>query len=234
MLSLAFFSFKPTEEKIMRFWLFTLFSISSLLTMSVYANSDFISTRPTHYLQTYHDFNGDQHGDFTGDPVIVLEDGSYWKIHPTQTNDFKSWVQTDEVEVQLRTSWYCCKREHKFKLYNRNRDEYIKVMFVGYPTPPLHIDGTDTYLAESYTQAYEVPGLEEGDPSRIRHKQIKKYKKDIRLSDGRVFTVTDPRKFESFRTGAKVYVGANPSSHIKDNFFLIHGTEREAIWTWVE
>ncbi|MEM1282834.1 MAG: hypothetical protein AAGG81_04695, partial [Chlamydiota bacterium] len=175
-------------------------------------------------------FQGDSHGDFRGDYVAVLSDGSQWKVHPDQPEKFQGWNVGDRIHVEVRTSFYWFKREHKFHLYNHNNGEYIKVMLVDYGDQPLVvIDATKPVATDSYT----VPIIRtdsNGNIYVVGHREVPcSYQSYVTISDGSVWTIS--KEFSKFKYGRKVYVGYNESS-VSIDPLLISGIEREASWVW--
>lgn len=175
-------------------------------------------------------FQGDSHGDFAGDLVAVLNDGSQWKVHPDNPEQFLHWNVGDTVHIAVRTSWYWFKREHKFHLVNHNNGQVVKVMLVKHSDVPLMIvDATKPMATDSYTvPVYSTDS--NGNLYVSGYRQVPcDYRSQITLSDGSVWIIR--KKFSSFKYGRKVYVGYNESS-VAIKPFLISGIEREASWTW--
>lgn len=107
------------------------------------------------FLETAEPYNGDRSGRFVGDPLATLSDGSQWKVHPDNKKRFFDWQQGDKVYILPRTSFYWFKREHKFKMYNATKDQYIKVMFIRYPSHARYIQAAEKFLADSRYEPYE-------------------------------------------------------------------------------
>lgn len=174
-------------------------------------------------IESVYKFEGDKHGDFKGDFVTVLSDGSRWKIHPQDSYKYRKWSTGSPVHIAKRTSYYYFKREHKFELVNLTNNETVRAMLVQYPPTPLFI-------------AY-IEQIESGVPFRTYSKgnQIVKTKYSTRsetflhLSDGTIWKI-NPYPFlweEGAHAGAYVYVSFNKDGTGFD-YFLITDLEREA------
>jgi|GEM_PF-2601042 len=182
-------------------------------------------------------FHGDRHGEFRGDDVAILSDGSGWKVHPDSMARYRMWGLGDIVRIALRTDWYWFSRQHHFLLVNESRGDSVKVMLAQHKTYPLTIVGIDCYY-KSQRPVYQTTshnffdsdgkmttgtsstfvGYEPCDP---RHVLI--------LSDGSVWVIKD--KFSDFQIGTKVYLGAQGQPGRFYDFVIISGDEREATWT---
>lgn len=175
-------------------------------------------------------FQGDSHGDFRGDLVAILSDGSQWKVHPDNPEKFRRWNMGDRIHVAVRTSFYWFKREHKFHLYNHENGECVKAMLVNYGEAPLVIvDATKPTATDSVTVPIYATDAN-GNLYVVGYKDVPcTYRSYVTLSDGSVWQIG--KNFSSFTYGRKVYVGYNESSTAFKPF-LISGTEREAGWTW--
>lgn len=173
-------------------------------------------------------FDGDQHGDFKNDIVAYLGDGSAWKVHPTESEIFSQWNINDVVHVGVRTSYYYFKREHKFELVNHSRNETVKAMLVQHSVePPLTLVFAEIYLENSTVIPYTSYD-HQGRPQ-TNYTISNSYAKKITLSDGSIWVLRNG--YNEFFIGDRIYVGVNASKS-GFNFFLIKGSEREAIWTW--
>lgn len=182
-------------------------------------------------------FRGDIHGEFVGDDVTILSDGSAWKVHPDSIATYRSWNLGDIVHIAVRTDWYWFKREHKFLLYNHNRAESIKVMLAQHKMIPLKIVSTDTYYKSQ--RAVFIPQTVyttdvHGNNVSETHTQFSHYepsnpRKVIALSDGSVWVIKD--NLNEFQLGMNVYVGAQGQPEKFYDFVMISGKEREAEWT---
>lgn len=157
----------------------------------------------------------DAQGDFKGDTILRLNDGSAWKVHPTQTQKANKWYMGDNVHVTVRTSHYFFKREHKFLLVNDNLKESVKVMLFDYGPYARYVVDT------SYPAAAE---LEEESEENLGNKYGQL---NLHISDGSVWTIK--KDFDSFDIGTSVYYGCKEE---KDDVqpFLIRGLQREATW----
>lgn len=169
-------------------------------------------------------FKGDSHGDFKGDIVLCLSDGSRWKAHPEERAQATDWNIGASVSISPRTEFYFFKREHKLLLNNLNTGESIKAMLILYDENPLTISHVSTYTLADYVWEW-VPVW---DVFRGEFTYQYQYTcrpiliKDLILSDGTEWTVR--KHLDSFVKGAKVYVGTDPRP------FIITGREREAVW----
>ncbi len=178
---------------------------------TTFAHSQEDFRRTLQYYVGLSSFIGDKHGDFKGDPVAVLSDGSAWKIHPKDSEKFSKWLANEILRPEARTSFYLLKREHKFRLYNHMRNESVRAMLAQYPTYPLMVIESETYNA--------------GRPE-----------KRVVLNDGTVWRIR--KNFNHFNIGTTVHLGCNYET-TRDGmelhrFFLISGIEREAVFEFVE
>lgn len=183
-------------------------------------------------------FRGDRHGEFKGDYVAALSDGSAWKIHPSDREMYERWDVYDIIRVKARTDFYWFTREHKFYLYNQTRDESVKAMLIqhkGY-FHQLRIVSTETYakfirsvavetrVLDNLTGKYKTVITYENEPSQLR--------KIIRLTDDSYWVIKDQDKFDLFTLERPVFIGAQGSSTNFYDFVLIVGDEREADWAF--
>lgn len=183
-------------------------------------------------------FNGDRHGEFWGNPVAILSDGSAWKVHPQSMETFKTWQAGDIIHVGVRTDWYWFKREHKFLMYNHTRGTTAKVMLVQHKTQPTTIVSTETYY-KSKEPHYIYRTVKKTDPNTgvttYHTEEIFAGYKDsnprkiLFLSDGSIWVIK--ANFNSFQLGMNVFVGAQGVPNKFYDFVMITGTEREAQWT---
>lgn len=182
-------------------------------------------------------FRGDRHGKFSGDDVVVLSDGSAWKVHPKSKATYRRWYLGDRVHVALRTEWYWFKREHKFNLFNHENGESVKVMLVQHKYYPLTIVATDQYH-KSYgpkitpqTEFYsDKNGNLQSQTVWVHTGNVPKdHRKVLVLSDGSTWVIKD--KLNDFQLGMKVFVGAQGVPGRFYDFVLIVGDEREAVCT---
>jgi len=180
---------------------------------------------PVYHQKGSYIFKGDRHNDFSGDPVCVLSDGSAWKIHPEDVEMYNLWSPDDGIHVQVRTSFFWFKREHKFELQNSSRDESVRVMLVQYPSDPLTInDVKNIKKPRLLTTSYKIDG-EVYESSRW----VRVWKTLIYLSDGTTWII-DGGNRTHFKTGDFVYLGQHTQSPQLSYFFIV-GDEREAVWT---
>ena len=184
------------------------------------------------YLFAVNTFRGDKLGEFKGDPVAVLGDGSAWKVHPTEKEKFSKWSIRDTVHIGVRTTFYFFKREHKFEMFNHTRNESVKVMLVQNPQYPLKIVMAETFAKNTY-QAVTTKDIN-GEPVQT-YKPVTMYEKKLVMQDGSLWLIKSNEKNngEAFGMGCTVYLGINREN---DSYktLLITGLEREAIWTWAK
>lgn len=176
-------------------------------------------------------FQGDDQGDFINDFVLILNDGSAWKVHPDDQNKLNQWKVHDTVHVCARTDHYFFKRQHKFALYNHSLDEPIRVMLVQYPMNSLlvidaQIENCSTdFMPHTYTDPY--------GKTHTYHALKSEYEKKLTLSDGSVWVIKKKKRFKNFCVGDTVMVGVNAGKD-SSSYFLISGIQRDAVWTWAE
>lgn len=175
-------------------------------------------------------FEGDRHGKFEGDLIAILSDGSAWKIHPKDRTMFQDWNIHDVINAEVRTSFYFFKREHKFALYNHNRNESARVMLLQPAQDSPIIIATEVYKAGTKLVPYTWTDGNGFTHTSYYTKDI--YEKKLLLSDNTVWVIKDHKKFDHIVLGQQVYMGINRHK-IGFSFFLISGTEREAKWAWV-
>ena len=208
-------------KKILWFQIFSLFFLAH-----AFASDAKI---PIYALNAVTDFEGDRHGQFRGDLIAILGDGSGWKIHPLDGVKFSRWNAGDAIQVCKRTTKYWFKREHKFELYNHSNQETVRVMLVQYPDNPTYIYSTDTYLAGTKLISYtwvDAQGWMHYD-----YYTVNIYHKILHLSNGTSWLITDKSEFSNYCENDPVYMGYNvKETNISP--FLISGTQREAHWVW--
>ncbi len=217
-------------KKIALFCMLPLFLATNLMANNFYGC-------PDHVLRSiygYYTFAGDRHEDFVGDCVAVLNDGSEWKVHPSDTNKFNLWNINDIVHSRVRTSFYWFKREHKFELFNHSINQTVRVMLVRYPYAALAVTGfqdvevSRELKVRALIDAYgEVICDSYGDPIYESYWLIS-YVTYIYLNDGTVWTVKN--NAGAFNLGSFVYLSANNTADGFKYFFIL-GSEREALWT---
>ncbi len=168
---------------------------------------------PVHYYTNLSEFMGDRHGEFRGDFVVGLSDGSEWKVHPKDQALIGLWREDEIIRPQVRTSFYWFKREHKFELYNHNRKEAIRVMLVEHPHHALKIVRTIKYL-DSVSVYYTYETLPHGGTIAIPH-YTHHFIKDLFLMDGTMVSIRS--NFNHFEVGDTVYIG----TQIDKRMFII-------------
>ena len=169
-------------------------------------------------------FAHDNYGDFVGDMVVVLSDGTEWKSHPTQQEMVATWEVGDFVEIDVRDSFYWFKREHKFCLRNKTQARDLKAMLVSYGHYPLEI----VYASTPYATSFRFKPVYDNEGKEIRREfEPTDYCQDLRLNDGSEFRM----KSREFQSGQRVYRSFHNQ---KGKYFLISGLEREAKWTVVD
>lgn len=222
------------------FFLLCLFVVPALGTAAQPLNPQEVLERATVQIVGVSDFRGDRHGDFAGDLVAHLSDGSQWKVHPTQVEEFSNWQLGDYVHLEVRTSFYWFKREHKFSLYNHSNGDSLKVMLIRLDDYPLWIDyasspyPTSTYqrpIYHSYTYVDQY-GRTITEHQLVGYETVPcSYRKDLFLNDGTYFSIDE--KFKDFNKGRELYMGVNVSDGSYRPFIII-GTQREAKWVWIQ
>jgi hypothetical protein len=170
-------------------------------------------------------FSGDRHGDFRGDKVAILSDGSGWKVHRDSASLYQSWQKGEHVRVMARRDWYWFNREHHFYLYNEDRDESIKVMLVKHKENPLTIVSTHTYFKYWRRIYNQINGQ-----SYYCGTEPAAFRKLLTLSDGSQWVVRD--NFNRYNVGQQVYIGAHGDPDWYYDFLLICLDQREAVWDW--
>ncbi|MDR3624104.1 MAG: hypothetical protein P4L16_03065 [Chlamydiales bacterium] len=184
-----------------------------------------IPLKATIEIERYQLFSGDKHGDFKNDIVVYLTDGSGWKTHPNDKDLLSTWKPGESIHISLRTSYYYFKREHKFLLYNHDRKESVKAMLIDYGPHPLSISSTSgVYFTD--TDTIPITFLDENGEIFTIYELEPIYKKDISLNDGSTCVIY--KHFNAFIPDAQVYIGFNETP---DEFFIITGQEREAVWS---
>lgn len=162
-------------------------------------------------IEAFELYEGDAKGKFRGNTVIILADGSAWKVDPKDCDKVSRWCLDDLVHIGVRTSFFII-RHHKYLIHNHVLNESARVMLVRYPQEYLQIIDAQTYLA---SQEYYY-GLFYG--AYVKNK----YEKRILLNDGSTFVLTRSKDFKYFSVGNKVYVGVN-STKAGFFYYLISG-----------
>lgn len=198
--------------------------------LSFFFLTSFLEADYLQELQECYVFEGDRHGDFQGDFIAVLSDGSAWKIHPGDREMFLRWNLNDVVHAEVRTTFYFFKREHKFALYNHYTNESARVMLLQHAEDSPIIIETQVY--KTGTKIIPITWQDANGNVYITYHYRDIYEKKLYLSDNTVWILQDSKKFDHFNPGRTVYLGVHRH---KDGFsyFLITGTEREAKWSWV-
>lgn len=182
-----------------------------------------------HTLSTTYFCSGDDYGDFVNDYVAVLSDGSAWKVHPGDTEMYGQWANGDIVHVQVRTSFFWFKREHKFELQNFTRNQSVRVMLMQYPTYPLSILTVQyVEMGGSFVDRNTTNAFGETFTERV---WIPKLAADLYLSDGTVWRLQGENIH--FQAGNYVYFSIHREIDKTWNF-LISGKQREAVWQKVD
>lgn len=171
-------------------------------------------------------YEGDKKGDFKYERVVVLDDGSWWKIHGTKEQKLLNWNSDDEIYVGLRHKSYWFKQEHKFQLVNPAKDERIKVMLVNYPEQPLQIISTESYLIG--TELRSMTTYVQGK-SHVSYYYVNRYGKRLFLSDNSIWKIEDENKKDKFSVGKNVYIGTDIKGK-KGAYFFIGGIESKAFF----
>lgn len=179
------------------------------------------------YLNNSYLFDGDRHGRFSGDFVCVLNDGSGWKVHPKDTEKYRLWSPGDILHVQVRTSFYFFKREHKFELQNYSRNEIVRVMLVQYPSEPLSINAIQNVQVDGYYGTKSTKDIN-GNTQTIKE-WVPIFQKEIYLNDGTVWRLEKQKDANAFDQGKYVYFSVQKESSGFWYYFIAE-TEREAVW----
>lgn len=181
-------------------------------------------------IQGFSLFGGNAKGYFAGDVVIELADGSAWKVHPDNREAAENWQKGEAVHVQVRNSFYWLKREHKFRLFNHDRSQSVKVMLLRHQINPLEIiEETEPFSTKVELEArYEFD--EEGNLRIIGYDAVLKgWKKILRLNDGTQWEIRG--SFNKFIVGSQLYVGVDDEESCRGELFIIAGRECWAEWT---
>ncbi|MDR3624724.1 MAG: hypothetical protein P4L16_06250 [Chlamydiales bacterium] len=183
-------------------------------------------------------FSGDRHGQFEGDLLTTLSDGSTWKIHPDSRSTYESWQVGDHVRVKLRTEFYWFKREHKFELFNHDRGQTVKVMLIKHKTipGPLKIISTETYAKSTRTiqETKEVLKVKEDGTTKKEYVIETKeepcdFRKILSLNDGSTWVIKE--NLNQVQLGSRVYIGAQGVPGQFYDYVIITGDQREALST---
>jgi hypothetical protein len=180
---------------------------------------------PTSQVELIHPYSGDQSGDFIGDPVFRLYDGSEWKCHPKDAAKVALWGPNDVVEISVRTSFYFFKREHKFFLTNHTLNDTVRVMVVKYPNDPLYIMNVE--YVEVDRKLKTVVWKDIDGNKYTESKWVIYYNQYLHLNDGSTWLITDPDYH--YEQGIFVYLCYNYSPK---GFWtaIASGTGRDSQW----
>jgi hypothetical protein len=171
-------------------------------------------------------FRGDSHGEFKGDYVTILSDGSAWKIHPQDRFKYESWSSGEHVHIMYRTDFYFFSRQHKFWLYNHDRNESCRVMLAQHSTYPWkHVESTAILKKEQFVTEDVVVN---GELVKMGRWVLAPYAKIVRLNDGSTWKIKNHKKFNLYEPGVQVYVGVQGTPGVEYDFIVITGLEREA------
>lgn len=195
-------------------------------------------------------FQGDRHGDFSGNPLVILQDNSTWKIHPEDMGMFSAWEPGNVVRIGYRTSTYWFKREHKYFMYNVTRKEEARVMLITHQAIPQelcvvakrNISGIGDllnffidYNISIWPTRNTVSFTWQGDYRYFNYNHVFCV---VSLSDGSLWFLIN--RHSELKSGSKVYIGTQFPPRVYDkeekfyvnnpdfNFFFILGDQREA------
>ncbi|MCB1117782.1 MAG: hypothetical protein KDK50_04285 [Chlamydiia bacterium] len=183
--------------------IFTLLAFTA--TLSAFAHFEKIYPDALQEVVSKQIYRGDTNGDFKGDTVYILSDGSHWKIHADDLGKCSSWQNGQPVNIRARMDWCLwCKPKHQFLIYNRALNETAKVMLVAHAAQPKKI-----VKVEVLSSLYAL----------------------VTLSDSKEWIV--PRKI-SFIPGERIYVGSQGIYGKDRDFVLIKGRESESQWSFAK
>lgn len=191
---------------------------------NVYGTTYYSASDCTPFIHEYvgqYIYEGDSNGDFKGDFAVTLDDGSSWKIHPDHKELFIDWNIGDKVHIELRESSYYFKREHKFILFNHQKNQGLYVMLID---TPFIVDVAEEPMPTARFVNWPYTYTD--------------YKQNLILSDGSRWEI-DSYIYNRFSNNTSVYVGYNPSNkdfldpkYTWNSFFIIRGKGKEAKWEW--
>jgi hypothetical protein len=214
-------------KKFLRF----IFITSLCLTSHLSAISLGSETQKTTLLSTV-DFEGDRHGDFKGDLVAVLSDESMWKIHPKDTEKYIKWQLEDSLHINVRTSHYWFKREHKFEIYNTTRRESVRAMLIA-PSPTNANVITGIEMRDVSTTIHSYSYIDADNKLCTVYYPVTHQEKILILNDGSIWSIRAKSHFKNYQVGDRVFIGTtNNINTALNSFFIVQGNEREATWTW--
>lgn len=221
----------------MRKFLSTFFLLFVINTLQAVQNYAYVYPPIMQTIQETLVYGGDRHGDFRGDYVVALSDGSLWKVHPNDRLRYESWFIGDQVHVSVRTDFYWFKREHKFLLNNDSRPDAVKVMLVGHKQyPPLKIAQTKTYYKSESPHYEDQVSTSYDNYGNTKTKVKSKFvgykgsdpRKVLILSDGSCWVVKE--HLNDYQVGMNVYIGVQGDPTRFYDYVIISGDEREATW----
>lgn len=201
--------------------LFMLCSVQLFSDRTYYPDFDY--TPFTHEYVGHYTYEGDADGDFKGDLVVMLEDGSKWKIHPSHREQLADWAVGDKVHIDIRTSYYLLKREHKFLLFNHRKNSGLFVMLVETP-----------YTISEAHKCVPTKRTENG----IFPYVYSNYKQNLIFNDSSKWQI-NCKNSTPFTKDTPVYIGYNESPEVAldpkkkwGSFFIITGVGKGAKWAW--
>ena len=167
-----------------------------------------------HQLVSTSIYPGDMDGEFKGDFVAELDDGSAWKVHPDHAQLYSTWQPGENVHIAPRTTSYWFKREHKCMICNLDRKESVFVMPV---RTPWYID---------YTQRPHYTTIVYGSYGSVSYTD---WRRNISLDSSEHFEV-------DCNAGDKHYEFETPAyvAYREDNgmiiFYVISGVGKHSVW----
>lgn len=179
------------------------FLLAAFVTTPAFSDNQYDYRKTTYKLVDISAFAGDRHGEFEGDIVAILSDGSHWKIHPKDHEEFAAWYLKEVISPKVRESSYFRKREHHFALYNHMRKRTVRAMLVKYPEPSKTV------------VKFERSAFKSQDELKLT------------LSDGSLWTTHAIKKFMHF------FPSFSPVYLIRNNngkYYLVSGSEREVAY----
>lgn len=167
-------------------------------------------SRADHKLVGVDTFQGDKYGDFAGDRVAILDDGSCWKIHPKDTTKFFKWKMNETMHVECREKDYWFSRQHYFYLVNHATSQKVRVMPAKFGSHAVKIK--ETIMTEASTWAA-------GNSIYCSHE------KKVTLSDGSEWYIFGASP--GITRGKQAYVSYHNFKNGRQQFFIIVGTGRD-------
>lgn len=206
-----------------RYYLIYLIALfcSNCLLGEIYTSCDF-----TPYIHEYASsqiYEGDANENFKGDFTAILDDGSIWKIHPNHSEHLGRWEIGDKIHVELRTTLDSFEQEHKFILFNHQKDEGLYAMLI---ETPFVIDISGTPVSTTYPQSGFL-------------REYRDYKKTLVLSDGSKCKINSYANDIRYSQKPPAYIGYNEvqkdfldSKKKWGQFFIITGQGKDAQFEW--